>query len=761
MTTSGLWRIWVDTGGTFTDCVGVAPGGAVRRLKVLSSSALRGRVAERRPTGHRSGLRLELGLELCDGMLAGGRLRPLDGPAEGGRRIVGSDPAGWIELETGGAWEPEEGAAVEVEWPEPAPVLGVRWLTATPLGAALPPLELRLATTRGTNALLERDGARCALFITRGFGDLLEIGNQARPDIFALDVIKPAPLYVRVVEVDERVAADGTVLRELELAAVRDAARELAGDGVASAAVALMHSYLRPAHEFAVGETLHDAGFSHVSLSAALAPLIKLVPRAQTAVVDAYLGPIIEEYVGRIRDVLGEPARIFVMTSAGGLEAADAYRAKDSLLSGPAGGVVGAAAAGVAAGFDSLLTFDMGGTSTDVARFEGDFAYRFEQRVGDAEIVAPTLHVETVAAGGGSVCAVTEGRLTVGPRSAGAAPGPACYGAGGPLSLTDVNLLLGRIDPGRFEIPLDGEAAARAAERVLAGLEGERDGLLAGFLQIANERMADAIRRVSIQEGYDPARCALVAFGGAGPQHACAIAELLGIGIVLVPRDASLLSAIGLGAARPERFAHRQMLLPLVDTVSSGTLAATVEELAAEAAEALRRDGVASDGSEPRRRIARCRYRGQESTLDLEIDEPSVLLRSFEEQYRAVFGDNPAGRAVELESLRVVVSARTTTGLPVASGDTGGESGVVPAPTDRPVWWADGRRPTPVLDRAAVGSGGCAGPALITERHSVTVLEPGWRATAHQETGCLILERTGSARPDQASTVSTSSARSA
>jgi 5-oxoprolinase (ATP-hydrolysing) len=744
VTTGGHWRIWVDTGGTFTDCVGITPAGAMRRLKVLSSSALRGRVAERRPVGRRTSVRLSLGLELCEGLLAGGRLRPLEAGREGGRRIRASDAAGWIELEDGPGGEPGEGMAVEVQWPEPAPVLGVRWLTGTPIGAELPPLELRLATTRGTNALLERNGAPCALFITRGFGDLLEIGNQARPDIFALDVVKPAPLYARVIEVEERLAADGSVVRPLELEAVRAAARALLGEGVSSAAVALVHSYLRPDHETAVGEALAEAGFAHVSLSAALAPLIKIVPRAQTAVVDAYLGPIIGEYVGLIRDALGASARVFVMTSAGGLETAAAYRAKDSLLSGPAGGVVGAAAAGVAAGFDSLLTFDMGGTSTDVARFEGDYTYRFEHRVGDAEIVAPTLHVETVAAGGGSVCMVTEGRLTVGPRSAGASPGPACYGAGGPLSLTDVNLLLGRIDPGRFEIPLDPAAAARAAQRVLAGLEGEPDALLAGFLQIANERMADAIRRVSVQEGYDPARCALVAFGGAGPQHACAIAELLSMRTVLVPRDASLLSAIGLGAARLERFAHRQVLKPLAATIGSGALASALDDLAAEAAATLGRDGVPPGDVEPRRRIARCRYRGQESTLDLEVADPAALPRAFEEQYQAVFGDLPAGREVELESLRVVVSPRAGRSTPAGSQPVT-DAGSPPAPAGRTgehaVWWGGRRRATPVVERATITEIPIEGPALITERHSVTVLEPGWRGSAHPGTGCLILVR--------------------
>ncbi|HVS65740.1 MAG TPA: hydantoinase/oxoprolinase family protein [Thermoanaerobaculia bacterium] len=734
------WRIWVDTGGTFTDCIGVAPDGERRRLKVLSSSALRSRVTERWREGAAEWVRLERSGGRIDDLLAGGRLRRLGAAAETpGALIVASRVGGALELDPAAQELPDAGATVEITWPEPAPILGVRWLTGTPMGAELPAIELRLATTRGTNALLERRGVECALFITRGFADLLLIGNQARPDIFALDVVKPEPLQAATVEVDERLAADGAVVRQLELTGLREEAARLVEAGVRSAAVALLHSYLDPEHERQVGEALEQQGFVHVSLSSSLAPLIKIVPRAQTAVVDAYLGPIIDEYLGRIAAAVGGAGRTYVMTSAGGLSSAQDYRAKDSLLSGPAGGVVGAAAAGRAAGFETLLTFDMGGTSTDVARFDGDYAYRFEHRVGDAEIVAPTLYVETVAAGGGSICELTEGRLTVGPHSAGADPGPACYGAAGPLCVTDVNLLLGRIEPARFEIPIDATAASHAADRVLAGLSGARDELLSGFLLIANERMADAIRRVSIQEGFDPARCALVAFGGAGPQHACAIAELLGTPTVLVPRDASLLSALGLGAARIERFAHRQVLEPLREAVASGTLSAIVDELAAEAARALAGEGGRGDVG-ARRSIARCRYSGQESTLDLDVDDPATLASEFESQYQRVFGDRPAGREVELESLRVVVAHSE----PEAAASVAAIDGTSPASAaagEREIWFDGKRLVTPVVPREAIGEEPVAGPALVTERHSVTVVEPGWSVAAHAPSGCLVVSR--------------------
>ncbi|HET9229403.1 MAG TPA: hydantoinase/oxoprolinase family protein, partial [Thermoanaerobaculia bacterium] len=486
---------------------------------MLSTSALRGRIAELLGAS----VRIEPGWSVPDGFFRGYAFSLLGGSS----RTVIRHEGRILELDG-----PVDGdGAFELRSPEEAPVLAARLVTGTPLDQPLPEIAMRLATTRGTNALLERKGAPTVLFITRGFADLLLIGDQQRPDIFALDIRKPRPLYEKVVEVTERLAADGSVLVPLDI-------RIEPLPGIEAAAVALMHSYRNPVHEEAVGELLREAGFRHVSLSSRLAPLIKLVPRAETAVVDAYLSPILEDYLDRVGSVV---SNVHVMTSAGGLVRAGSFHAKDSLLSGPAGGVVGAALSGRRSGFDKIIAFDMGGTSTDVARYDGDFEYLFEHRVGDAHLVAPALAIESVAAGGGSICGFDGAQLRVGPESAGAWPGPACYGAGGPLTLTDVNLILGRLDPDRFEIPLDAEAAERALESV-----GAKE-MLDGFLEIANERMAEAIRSISLRRGYDPAEYALVAFGGAGAQHACALAELLGIGHVIVPRDAGLLSALGLG----------------------------------------------------------------------------------------------------------------------------------------------------------------------------------------------------------------------
>ncbi|MBV8200771.1 MAG: hypothetical protein JOZ15_09120 [Acidobacteria bacterium] len=838
----GRWRLAIDTGGTFTDCLAVSPEGRRRRAKVLSTAALRTRIAARPAE---AAVRLSpLGGAAAAGPLpagffAGCALRLL-GPAGAG---AAEGAAEWRVLASGAEGAATDGglgavlqldrplpageligAAVELRAAEEAPVLAARLVTGTPPGRPLPPLAMRLATTRGTNALLERKGAPVALFITRGFADLLRIGTQQRPELFALAIERPAPLYSAVVEVDERLAAGGAVIVPLAVAGLRRQAGELLAAGVRCAAVALLHSYRNPSHERELGAFLRGLGFAHVALSAELAPLIKLLPRAQTAVVDAYLAPVLADYLAAVAAALPGEA-LHVMTSAGGLVRAAAFRAKDSLLSGPAGGVVGAARAGRGSGFRRVIAFDMGGTSTDVARFDGVFEYLFEHRVGDAHLVAPALAIETVAAGGGSICAYRGGRLLVGPESAGARPGPACYGAGGPLTLTDVNLLLGRLAPERFEIPLEPEAAERAAAALLAAIEpGARpeaaekeamektvaekaaaeeeakeamgvagrgaatataagglpparwEGLLAGLLAIADERMAEAIRAISLRRGYDPAEYALVAFGGAGAQHACAVAAVLGMETVVVPADAGLLSALGLEAAVVERFAQRQVLAPLGEV--EARLDAWCEELGREAAAAVAAEGVPPDEIEVRRRIAALRFAGQESTLPVDYRGAASLAPAFAAAYREIYGYEPEGRAIEVESLRVVASSGRVVGpggeggMEVQGGDAPGDGGrqepkevaepgrdglpAAPGPGDgsdagpsvsgsafslQRAYLGGAWREVPAYERSALGAGAIfAGPALVVEAHTATVVEAGW--TCHRdEAGALVLRR--------------------
>jgi 5-oxoprolinase (ATP-hydrolysing) len=746
------WQVWVDTGGTFTDCLALDPGGTPRRAKVLSSSSLRGVVdAELDPVR----LRIREDWGAVPGLVRAFRFRMLgsDGPAVA---VAEYDPeTAILHLREPFSVPVSVGAAFEVVSPEEAPVLAARLVTGTPADAPLPPLALRLATTRGTNALLERKGVATALFVTRGFRDLLAIGTQQRPELFALAVRKPHPLYQAVVEVPERLAADGSVLAPLDVESLAPEIARLLGAGVRAAAVALLHSFRNPEHERELEAFLHDSGFAHVSCSSALAPLIKLLPRAETAVVDAYLGPVMGDYLRRVRAPLEEHApsaarssQLLVMTSAGGLVRPENFRAKDGLLSGPAGGVVGAARAGRRSGFQRVIAFDMGGTSTDVARWDSDFEYVWEHEVGGAHLVAPALAIETVAAGGGSICGLGADGLMVGPGSAGASPGPACYGAGGPLTLTDVNLLLGRLDPARFGIPVNAEAAAAALD-VLRGALREHTGedvapepLLEGLIEIANERMADAIRGISLRRGYDPAEYALVAFGGAGAQHACGVAARLGIDTVVIPQDAGLLSALGIGHAVIERFAQRQVLRPLDE--AEPELRQWIWQLTASATAAVERDGVPVGEIVVRRRIANLRYVGQESTLPVEYGEGESLQNAFEQRYEAVYGHLPQNHPVELESLRVIASSRSTEDPGSASAQSFAAAPAGSARVRLGGAWVD----APGFDRGALTPGAhIDGPALVWERHSATVVETGWEAEL-DDARALVLRHGGSRTGD-------------
>ncbi|HXT50127.1 MAG TPA: hydantoinase/oxoprolinase family protein [Thermoanaerobaculia bacterium] len=738
-----LWQIWVDTGGTFTDCLARDPGGALRRVKVLSSGSLRATVVERRGKRQLALAGLD---ELRPGALQGWRLTRLAGDER--LSTVAWDGSA-VELAAAAPRSFARGTLCELVSPEEAPLLACRLITGTAPDAPLPPLRLRLATTLGTNALLERRGAPTGLFLTRGFGDLVEIGTQQRPDLFALAIEKPAPLYATTVEVEERHSASGEVLAELDEAALAVAARRVREAGVTSAAVALLHSFRYPEVERRVAKLLREHGFAHVSASAELAPALGYLARAETALVDAYLAPILEGYLGRIAHALrrGDPASeatkstpLLVMTSAGGLSAASRFRAHEGLLSGPAAGVVGAAEAARRSGFERVLTFDMGGTSTDVARWDGELPWVFEHRVGEARLLAPAVAVETVAAGGGSICSFDGHRLRVGPESGGARPGPACYGAGGPLCLTDVNLLLGRVDASRFEIPLDVAAAGRActaleASLTAAGESMPRERLLAGLLRIADERMAEAIREISVRRGYDPAGYALLAFGGAGGQHACAVAELLGIGTVMVPADASLLSALGLGVARLERVTSRQVLRPLAEVGEA--LPGWLAELGEAASAEVRAQGAGADEVTVERRLVELRFVGQESVVEVTWEEGRSVAEEFAARYRDLFGYLPETRPVEVVALRAAAAARPAL------------EAVPPRPEPREarpalrrrVWLGGRWRRVPVHNRERLPPGTVIdGPALVLERHSATLVDRDWELSV-DGAAALVLRR--------------------
>lgn len=745
----GVWRLFVDTGGTFTDAVGLTPGGSVRRVKVLSTSALRARVLARR-SRRQWLIEAHLG-EGAPEALAGLHVCRLAArrPAARVLSATRSDGTDRIGLRLDRAVRFRRGDIIELISREEAPVLAARLLTGTPPPSPWPArLALRLGTTRGTNALLEHRGSRVAFFVTAGLRDLLLIGTQQREDLFALEIRRLPPLHERVIEVPGRIDARGRVVEPLDLARVRAPALAALRAGVDHAAIALMHAWINPAHERRLGGWLRRLGFVHVSRSSDLSPTIGLLNRARTAVVNARLAPELERYLRAISDAPPR-ARVHVMTSAGGLVRAERFLPRDSLLSGPAGGVVAAAALSRTLGYNRLISVDMGGTSCDVARFDRDHEYTFEHRVAHATVSAPALAIESVAAGGGSVCTLRHGALSVGPRSAGAEPGPACYGRGGPLTLTDCLLLLGRLDPRAFAIPLDIRAARRRAADLTRALRRDSGGRLAvenvldGCLQLALEQIAGAVRQVSTRRGFDPASHVLVVFGGAGPQIACALGRVLGIDVVVIPPDAGLFSALGLAHAPLECFAQQAVLRPL------DGLADRLPRLWAELDRtALRR--LAAEGVENgtvARRMLTVRLQGQETALTLDCskeDSPATLRRRFQLRYESVYGHRPPPRPVDVESARVIARGSEPAAAVSGTWSQFEVAAGVPTPHTRRRAWVDGRwMQIPVFVRRDLKPGMMvAGPALIGEAHTTTVLEAGWHGRVHA-TGALVLTPVG------------------
>ena len=709
------YELFVDTGGTFTDVLALDPSGVWHRLKVLSSSALR--VA-------------------CVG-IAGDRICVLRSPtrhpacligypvhrAEDGRYLgsIAEITADGLALHVrGGAGGASRGDVLEIRSPEQVPIFAARLITGTPLDAPLPALRMRLATTKGTNALLERKGVAPILVIDEGLADLPLIGTQQRPDLFALRIDRPAPLHRQTIEVREG-DADWTSL----VASVTAGVSRAGGD--VPVAVALRNSYKDPSRERAIGDSLRRAGLRHVSCSSDLAPLIRLLPRVQTTVIDAYLSPVLEDYLHEVAAVM--PAgSLMVMHSAGGLESRQEYHAKDSLLSGPAAGVKGVEAIGALSGRARLIGFDMGGTSTDVCRIDGRADLTFEHRIGDATLFAPMLAIETVAAGGGSICGIRHGELFVGPDSAGAQPGPACYGAGGPLTLTDVNLLLGRLSEDGFGIPIDRRHSAFALQTIATQWNQDPDTLLDAWIQLANERMAEAIRRISVRKGYDPADYALVSFGGAGGQHACAVARLLGVRTVLFPSDAGLLSAWGLRHAHREKVVERQVLAPLDVGL------AAVEDVVSELSE--------QDEWEIVQVLLGVRFTGMDSVEWIVRDAVQDSLRQFIAQFQRVYGFVP-DRAVELESLRVQMrQAHAETGVPEGPAATAADGSRRRQKVRIHGQWQE----LDVLQRSDVQPESVVrGPVLILDPYSTTFIEPGWETRCDLQ-GTLIAQYVGTER---------------
>ncbi|RVT89168.1 hydantoinase B/oxoprolinase family protein [Sphingomonas crocodyli] len=667
------WRFWIDRGGTFTDVVAVAPDGTLHTAKLLSE-----------------------------------------------------DP----------------GRA------DDAAVAAMRMLTGVAQGP-LPAAKLRIGTTIATNALLERKGEPVLLAITRGFGDALTIGYQDRPDIFAREIRRPPPVHARTIEIDERVTAEGEVLHPIDTDAARAGLQAAFDDGIRAIAIVLMHGHAFPAHEAALAELAAQIGFTQISVSHRVSPLIKLIGRGDTSVVDAYLSPVLRRYVDGLVAGLGpafaERAPLF-MQSNGGLVDGRRFQGKDAILSGPAGGIVGLARTATEAGFDRVIGFDMGGTSTDVSLFAGAYERDNETIVAGARIRAPMMRIHTVAAGGGSICRFADGRFLVGPESAGAVPGPACYGRGGPLTVTDCNVMLGKIRPEYFprlfgpsgDAPIDMGAVRTRFDALLDQVEAEtgtrptREAAAEGLIAIAVANMAQAIKAISVAKGHDVAGYTLACFGGAGGQHACLVADALGMERVMIHPLAGVLSAYGMGLA--DRRAVRERSLGVAPDAPA--VGEAIAALGAEARADLAAQGVdaASVAIEAQLHL---RHEGTDSAIAVPFDPAEGMRVAFVEEHRRRFGfDGTAPLVAEM----VTVEAVSSTSPPplrssrAKSRDVGaGER--VSTSLDTSGWGG-----VPVMDRADVADP-IDGPAILLDPVSTIVVEPGWRCAVDGH-GNLILTRT-------------------
>ncbi len=666
---AGKWDFWIDRGGTFTDVIGRNPEGRLIAHKLLSEN----------PEAWK------------------------DSAIQGMRDLLGLKPGDVFPLSKVG--------------------------------------EIRMGTTVATNALLERKGDRTLLLITKGFRDALRIAYQARPDIFAKQIILPEQLYSQVIEVEERIRADGTVEAALDMSALIPQLAKAKADGFNAVALVLMHAWKYPAHELAIEAELQKAGFAQISVSHKVSPLAKLVGRGDTTVVDAYLSPILRRYVAQVADALGltgdkdDPKLLFMMSS-GGLTDAGLFQGKDAILSGPAGGVVGMVETARLAGFDKVIGFDMGGTSTDVAHFDGEHERAFDTEVAGVRIRAPMMRIHTVAAGGGSVLHFADGRFKAGPDSAGANPGPAAYRRGGPLAVTDANVMTGKLRPEFFPAifgpdqnqPLDA-AAVRARFAQLAqdiGNGQTPEQVAEGFITVAVENMANAIKKISVQRGYDVTGYLLNCFGGAGGQHACLVADALGMEAVLIHPMSGLLSAYGIGLS--SLFSSRQQALvvkledsnrPAIDTAISALISEVTAELA--------NQGV-SPSAIRLRTLFHLRYDGTDTTLPVEFTSEtySGLTAAFTAIHNERFGFTYEGRTIILETIAVEATDQRAGNFAEAEAPAIGTEPFTSAQT-APIFTGGQWLDATIALRADLKPGHrLNGPALVIEPHQTIVIEPEW-----------------------------------
>jgi 5-oxoprolinase (ATP-hydrolysing) len=715
------WKIWIDTGGTFTDCIAHDPGNNRFRLKVLSKSALRGRIIEQiAPSTFK--VKVNWDTKKCifkgfDFMILGEKHNPLKiHQIDFLNQTITVDHNVDIEL--------KKVLDFEISSGEEAPILAARLVTGTPLNKKLPLIAMRLGSTIGTNALLERKGAHTILIVTQGFKDLLLIGNQQRPDIFSLNIPEKKPLYYEVHEIQERISAEGICIKKLDNGNINNLIRKLRKNKAESIAISFLHSYLNQRHEELLKNKLEAAGFKYITSSAKNVPVINYLNRTETATVNAYLDPKVRKYLLKVFENIPD-GDLKVMTSAGGLVDYKHFLPKDSLFSGPAGGIVGAAEVARKTNIPRLISFDMGGTSTDVARFDGKYEYQYETRVGGATIVSPSLCIETVASGGGSICYYDGMKFSVGPESAGSEPGPACYGANGPLTITDVNLILGRLDENNFGIPVNKTLARKAFVDLTRDLHPKQqtpESILEGFLQIANETMATAIRKISINKGYDPSEYSLISFGGAGGQHACDIAEILSIDNVVVPYEAGLLSAVGMGNARIERFAIKQVLKAYKSVKAK--LEELIHQSGDQAIEMMRAENIPLKDIYIREVLVYARFIGQETSLEIIYEDPENILLAFRNKYEKIYGHWIENRDIEIESIKVIAAEKCDQESYIRNKP----DIYSPLPSNYQKSWFDNSwADVPVFIWEELSAGAeIKGPALIVSKFSALVVKKSW-----------------------------------
>jgi len=676
------WQFWIDRGGTFTDIVARRPDGRIVTHKVLSENPERYR----------------------------------DSAVHGIRELLG----------------------IASHEAVPAELID----------------SVRMGTTVATNALLERKGAPTVLAITKGFADALRIAYQSRPKLFVRQIELPTLLYEQVVEIDERIGARGEVVRELDVEQARQALRNAFDNGIRSCAIVLMHGYRYTAHEQKLKELAEQIGFTQISVSHEVSPLMKLVSRGDTTVVDAYLSPILRRYVGQVEADLGTVPLQF-MQSNGGLTDAHRFQGKDAILSGPAGGIVGAAQVSKLAGFDKIISFDMGGTSTDVTHYAGEYEREFATEVAGVRIRAPMMKIHTVAAGGGSICSFDGARFRVGPQSAGANPGPASYRRGGPLTVTDCNVMTGKISARWFphvfgpdgDLPLDADVVQRKFAEVAAAVEDATgvartpEEIAQGFLKIAVENMANAIKQISVQRGYDVTHYTLACFGGAGGQHACLVADALGMTRVFIHPLAGVLSAYGMGLADVRALRQQALETPL-DREALAACDHTFEPLETAARNEVAEQRIPVDNISMRRTL-HIKYDGTDTALEIDFStEPAKIVDTFERLYRARYGFLMPNKTLIIEAVAVEAIGRTQEAedeqWPLAE-----QASVNPEALATTRIFSGGEwRDTPVFDRDSLAPGArIDGPAIVNERTGTTVIEPGWQVVVSKHNH-LVVERT-------------------